>query len=77
MRLAAYLVKKKLTYAAFGRLRDPAVPRVTVRQWALGQRFPTDPADLLWLGTITNGRVTAADFVSHAMEVREQKKSAA
>lgn len=70
MRLQAYLDGENIGYADFGKLRDPVIPRVSVRQWARGDRFPKDPAILDWIATATGYQVTAADFVAHAMEKR-------
>lgn len=60
MTLAKYLELKKLSYAAFGRLCD--LPRVTVRQYALGQRTRISEENLRRIVKVTNGKVTANDF---------------
>jgi hypothetical protein len=76
MRLAAYLAHKNLRHGAFGRLFTPPLPRSTVRQWALGERFPSDPLDLRRIEDMTGGVVTSADFVAHAVELRSRPKRA-
>lgn len=76
MRLAAYLTGKKLSPRAFGEQRQPAVPRITIYQWAKGSRFPTDPRDLQWISDVTGGMVTAEDFVAHAVEIASAREAA-
>jgi hypothetical protein len=71
MRLQAYLDEKKLSYRALGRQRKPPVSHSTVRQWALGLRFPQDPADIAWLTNVTEGQVTANDIAEHVLEIRQ------
>lgn len=73
MRLSVYLSQEKLSPAAFGALRSPATHRSTIRQWAEGSRFPKDPSDLAWVESVTGGKVTPADFVAHALELRAAK----
>lgn len=60
MTLAKYLELKKLSYAAFGRECD--LPRVTVRQYALGQRTRISEENLRRIVKATKGKVTANDF---------------
>lgn len=70
MRLQAYLIEKMLSYRALGRLRVPPVSYSTIRQWALGLRFPQDPDDIAWLTNATGGEVTANDIAEHVREIR-------
>ncbi|MEJ0043211.1 MAG: hypothetical protein WDM81_13785 [Rhizomicrobium sp.] len=64
MQLSAWLKKKKMGYAAFGTLAG--LPRVTVRQYALGLRTRIDPENLRKIVTATEGKVTADDFYGDA-----------
>lgn len=74
MRLSQYLFEKNLGYSAFGKLipapSGAPTPRVTVRQWSLGLRFPSDPAVLVQIEAVTGGLVTAKDFADHVAEQR-------
>lgn len=60
MLLSEHLKAKKLTYAAFGRLSG--LPRVTVRQYALGLRRPRSPDVMRRIAEASEGCVTANDF---------------
>lgn len=72
MKLAAYLERKELTYAAFGRL--VALPRVTIRQYALGQRTEISRVNLKKIVLATKGQVTANDFYDvKAAPVRQRR----
>lgn len=71
MRLQPYLSAKKLGYREFGQKRRPnPVPKSTIRQWALGLRYPKSPDDMLWLEEVTDGHVTAKETAEHCAEVR-------
>lgn len=71
MRLQVYLDTRKLSWLAFGRLRiERPVPKSTVRQWALGLRFPSTPQDAIWLEAVTAGQVTVREIAEHCAEVR-------
>ena len=60
MRLSDYLDREKLSYAAFGRIVE--LPRVTVRQYALGLRTQIAPDAVRKIAEATKGEVTANDF---------------
>ena len=72
MRLEKFMKEAGLGDAELGRRigellksREP-VPRVTVRQWRLGQRKPRDPEIIEAIRKLSRRRVTANDFYGSA-----------
>lgn len=65
MRLGVYLSRKKISPAEFSRLID--VSPAAVSRYAAGLRFP-EPEILLRIARVTEGAVTANDFLPERAE---------